>query len=104
MCCAEVEGVSGWVPVAASVCVPLSGTSLAPVCVGQCAAAELYPGSPERACFAPVHINIPDSLRAAPWSPLHKCCSLITESKASKGLEQIAELMAQGKLKVHFDK
>ncbi|KAI3424236.1 hypothetical protein D9Q98_009592 [Chlorella vulgaris] len=29
---------------------------------------------------------------------------LITESKASKGLEQIAELMAQGKLKVHFDK
>ncbi len=26
------------------------------------------------------------------------------ESKAAKGLEQLAELMAQGKLKVHIDR
>lgn len=31
-------------------------------------------------------------------------CSVMQESRASRGLEQIAELMVQGKFKVHFDK
>lgn len=40
------------------------------------------------------------ALRSACCSP----CSVMQECKAARGLEQLAELMAQGKLKVHFDR
>lgn len=48
-----------------------------------------------------MHILLPDM----PCLPGRRpCCSVMQKAKASEGLEQLAELMAQGKLRVHLDR
>lgn len=71
-------------------------------CLGACRAAGLPPSTMST---APPHVAaapLPLGHLGLPAPPLR--CSVMQDCKASKGLEQMAELLAAGKMKVHLER